>query len=330
MSRASGRKGQPARPPVLGTDLPADKQAGYGIDDRDIPGGQTHLVNYPTVTQKVPTAEPLDEFRGMMAHGVPPKEAETGHYDRQAPAGNRREPRYARIKDPVTPVPVYIVEEGAGGRPLRTVATDRFSVPAAGTEPIRIAGRDRTRTYLHLLVETAGTGTTRTSQNATAVPAAFSALAAVTGLPAATYQVTAYAYFTGTPGAGDADNVQLWLNGASQGTLLIPPVANGAPVPFTIEIAAPAGSTIELVNPAAGSAGTTYHTFIEVTAAGAAGVRFDHEVGNLDVGLGALLRAGAVSYLKLECEDEMFAVSADASACTISVVYEYGVPGAGP
>src|SRR5487761_569 len=265
MSRASGRKGQPARPPVLGTDLPADKQAGYGIDDRDIPGGQTHLVNYPTVTQKVPTAEPLDEFRGMMAHGVPPKEAETGHYDRQAPAGNRREPRYAR--------------------PSRT---------------------------------------------ATAVPAAFSALAAVTGLPAATYQVTAYAEFTAAPGAGDADNVQLWLNGASQGTLLIPPVANGAPVPFTIEIAAPAGSTIELVNPAAGSAGTTYHTFIEVTAAGAAGVRFDHEVGNLDVGLGALLRAGAVSYLKLECEDEMFAVSADASACTISVVYEYGVPGAGP
>jgi hypothetical protein len=66
------------------------------------------------------------------------------------------------------------------------------------------------------------------------------------------------------------------------------------------------------------------------TAAGAAGaaptgIRFDHEVSELDVNKGALLRAGAVSYLKLECNDELFAVSNDGSACTLSVIYLYGI-----
>jgi hypothetical protein len=70
------------------------------------------------------------------------------------------------------------------------------------------------------------------------------------------------------------------------------------------------------------------------TAAGAAGaaptgIRFDNEISNLMVGKGALLPAGAVSYLRMTCNDELFAVSNDGSACTLSVVFLYGIAGAG-
>jgi len=98
-------------------------------------------------------------------------------------------------------------------------------------------------------------------------------------------------------------------------------------------------STSTYTIPAQGSAAvricgrdyTRTHLLLLVeTAAGAAGaaptgIRFDHEVSELDVNKGALLRAGAVSYLKLECNDELFAVSNDGSACTLSVVMLYGI-----
>lgn len=62
-------------------------------------------------------------------------------------------------------------------------------------------------------------------------------------------------------------------------------------------------------------------------AAGAAptGVRIDHEIANLDANKGALIRAGGTSYLTLACNDELFAVSNDGSACTLSVIYLYGI-----
>jgi len=78
----------------------------------------------------------------------------------------------------------------------------------------------------------------------------------------------------------------------------------------------------------------TMYVMVE-TAAGAAGaaptgIRIDHEVGTLDVGLGALLRAGMAGYQELKhCQDELFAVSNDGSACTLSVIFLYGVPAGG-
>lgn len=77
----------------------------------------------------------------------------------------------------------------------------------------------------------------------------------------------------------------------------------------------------------------THVSLLVETAAGAggaapSGIRFDHELGNLDVNQGALLRAGGTSYFRFHCQDELFAVSNDGSAVTLSVVYEYGVPGA--
>lgn len=59
------------------------------------------------------------------------------------------------------------------------------------------------------------------------------------------------------------------------------------------------------------------------------GVRIDHEVGNLTAGGGILIPAGTGSYQRFHMCDELFAVSTDASACTLSVAYLYGVAGAG-
>lgn len=73
-----------------------------------------------------------------------------------------------------------------------------------------------------------------------------------------------------------------------------------------------------LVETAAGSSG-----------AAPQGIRIDHEVGNLTNGGGILIPAGTGSYQRFHMCDELFAVSTDASACTVSVAYLYGVAGAG-
>jgi hypothetical protein len=68
------------------------------------------------------------------------------------------------------------------------------------------------------------------------------------------------------------------------------------------------------------------------TAAGAAGaaptgIRVSKEIsllGNTE-GFGALLRAGMASYQDLDNQqDELFAISNDGSACTVSVIFLYG------
>lgn len=212
---------QPGTPEGDEIGLSARQQGG----ESPIRGGRNHITNAQTVPQPVPVPDAEPEHGGILAHGVTP---DTHTFRERADmVRGPNEPKpvvpvYRKIPDAPIPVPVYVVEPGQGARPLHTVATDRYTVPPAGTAAIRIAGRDATRSRILLLVETA---------------------------------------------AG-----------------------------------------------AAGAAPT--------------GIRFDHEVGNLDVGQGALLRAGAVSYLKLECNDELFAVSNDGSACTLSVIYLYGVPGA--
>lgn len=231
MSRASGRKNTP-REPVPGTPEADEigltgRQGAKGTSP--IPAGSTggpHIVKRQAFRQPVPVGEQLPEHGGMMAHGVPP-EAHTAHERGDAMRGpnevKQPVPTYRHTPDGPLPVPVYLVDRGQGSKPLNTLATDRFTIPAAGSDPVRIAGRDKTRTFILLLVETAA-------------------------------------------GAGGA---------------------------------APQG------------------------------IRFDHEVGNLTLGGGALLRAGAVSYLRLACNDELFAVSTDSSACVLSVIFLYGVPGGG-
>jgi hypothetical protein len=143
MSRAGGRRGTGRTP---------DPQ--YGSFDKGIPGGIRHVdKNEPVEQQEPAVAEPLDEFRGMMAHGVPP--ADVGHYNREMAEHARHpyKPGYEELPPGASPVPVYIVEGGSGPRPRAHASTRHITVPAAGSEPVWVCGQDANRSLIQLLNE---------------------------------------------------------------------------------------------------------------------------------------------------------------------------------
>lgn len=153
MTRAAGKHGP------RHAQLTPEQERELGIDTREIRGGVTHLVNPvlpPPTRPAVPAERP--EFRGDMAHGVPPEETTVKRDD---PGAKRKpyQPEYAKPEIPPVPVPVYIVEPG--GRKQRKQATvRRVQVPAAESEPVRVGGDDRTLIAVKLLNEgvTSATG----------------------------------------------------------------------------------------------------------------------------------------------------------------------------
>lgn len=218
------------RPATISPETPAGDDIGMSKrtagDTSPIPGGAHHITNAPTVRQEVPIGVSEPEYGGLQAHGVPPSAhtfTERAEGERGPNSFKPQIPVFKKAEPVVRPIPVTVVEPAWGDRALRTLAADSFTIPAAGTAAVRIAGRDHARKSILLLVET---------------------LAGLSG-------------------------------------------------------AAPTG------------------------------VRIDHEIGNLDVGRGALISAQHNSYQEFDCNDELFAISADGSACTLSVIYLYGVQGAG-
>jgi hypothetical protein len=168
MGRSHGRRGtKDCRTPEIDPDSAEARD--IGMSDRElgtpspIPGGELHLTNHQTMRQSTPTAEPRPEFRGVMAHGVP-AEKHTAHERADAMRGpnSAKDPRPAPAPGPrgphthpVPPVPVVIVSEGRDTRPLRTSSHRRYQVPVAGTEPIRLVGRNSQRVQLLMLNEDA-------------------------------------------------------------------------------------------------------------------------------------------------------------------------------
>lgn len=144
-------------PPELPKQEARDRE--YGREpERRIPGGKNHDSHAVVQHEKVPAPEPLAEFRGMMAHGVPPEHH--GTRDREHPAHHQapKKPEQSPEKHH-QPVPVVIVDEGAGARPLRMTTTLHFQAPAAGSEPVLICGQDERRHAVYLLNEGASGGT---------------------------------------------------------------------------------------------------------------------------------------------------------------------------
>lgn len=171
MSRASGRRGTAPVRKVESEEITPDSPEGrdIGLSDRTlgtpspIPGGEQHLLNHQTMRQPVPTTLPRPEFRGTMAHGVP-----AGTHSAHERADAMRGPNTAhdpkpvlpkhRAPDPVPPVPVIVVEDGRGIRSLRSSSHRRYALPLAGTEPIRLCGRNSDRVQILLLNEDDATG----------------------------------------------------------------------------------------------------------------------------------------------------------------------------
>ena len=307
MTRAKGRKDD-IRKPTADPDSPEGH--GYGESVRTagatspIPGGRPHLTNPQTMRQKAPIAEPRPEFKGMMAHGVPP-EAHTPHERAEhmrGPAEVRGPiPKFEHLDPVIEPVPVSIVSGGA--KQLQTMAGQFFTVPAAGTECIRISGKDLQRSQIGLSVETRGGSVNSPAVLTPTVPAS-TVVAQNLNPYVATVVIS----------ANGATITNVSVNGVTVGVLAgtyVVPVGGSISITYTV-----ATPTWVWSNPNA-------------TTTAPSGVRIDHEIANLDSGRGALISAQLASYTWLNCNDEMFAVSNDASACTLSVIYLYGVTGAG-
>jgi len=126
-----------------------------------IPGGETHIVNHPTVRQRVPVGDSPAEYGAMEAHGVPPSDA-TFHDRAEAERGpNSHAPvRVATAAKPVKrpdPVPVYIVTEGAAADTILTASPRHITVPNNQADPVRVCGRNFRRNRIGLLNEDTAT-----------------------------------------------------------------------------------------------------------------------------------------------------------------------------
>ena len=162
MGRAHGKR--TGRTPRITADSPEGHQLGIGqLYDHPLPGGQNHLANAPVKHEQPPVpGQRGEEFEGWLAHGVPP--ADHGVYDRADLPGNRRgryDPVYKKQPDPVTPVPVVVVERARDMQTLRTAFVDRITVPSGVIEPVRLCSNDPERVHVQFLNETAsGSGIT--------------------------------------------------------------------------------------------------------------------------------------------------------------------------
>jgi hypothetical protein len=307
MGRASGKRNIP-RQPTAGGEPGSDKAREIGqsaLQDpagSPIPGLTGNIVNYETVRQKVPIPEPRDEYEGILAHGVPnssqtteeratmAREGTLAQFDPAAPPRLRKPPVIPE------PIPVTIVEQAGGGRPITSLAGNRVSIPAQGSSATRVTGRDETRTDLYLMVETSAASLVLTPP---AVPA--------TTVPAQNVNNYPVTVVIGANGATiTAVTVNGVVVGTAAGTYAVPPYGS---ISITYTVATPTWTWTGTTTPL--------------------GVRISHEVGDLDIGEGALLRT-TTGWQRLQgFQDELFAVSADANPVVLTIAFMFEVPAGG-
>jgi len=126
-----------------------------------IPGGRPHIGNHPSVRREPPIPAPQQEYRGILAHGVPEDTyttAERADMIRGGPndAHGQHTPHHTgeRRERPL-PVPVYMVQPAGGPEVFLTAGAISRTMPANGGEPIRLCGRDPKRARVLLLNEDA-------------------------------------------------------------------------------------------------------------------------------------------------------------------------------
>jgi len=157
MSRAQGRK--MPRPVTVDPNGPEGRE--IGMSDRTvaapspIPGGETHIVNHPTIRQRVPVPDSPAEYGAMEAHGVPPSDATFRDRAESERGPNSHAPvRVSPAAKPVKrpdPVPVYVVAEGGGTRPLKVAIPRHVTVPGFNKDPVPLVGQDIKRTKVRLM-----------------------------------------------------------------------------------------------------------------------------------------------------------------------------------
>lgn len=160
MSRARGKHtGRDPEVREIDPESPEGRQLGMsprtqGVPSA-IPGGRLHIQNAPTVRQHVPIPDAPAEVRDLNAHGVPPGSATTherAELERGPNTIHAGQPEHEHRHELPSPIPVYLVQSG-GPSVLRSSAPHSFQLQASTGEPVRICGRDFTRTVVKLLNE---------------------------------------------------------------------------------------------------------------------------------------------------------------------------------
>jgi len=309
MSRANGRGRQTPRKPQIEPGTPAGDDIGLSARQdpagSPIPGLTGNVANYETVRREPAVGESFDEFRGMMAHGVPNASETTEEratMERTGTLAQHRPPTppelHREARKPI-PIPVYLVEQAAGGSPLTTLAGQKISVPAQGNAAARIGARDLERTDFYIMAETVTVNAANPTPSQPSVPATGVAQQNPNSYPV---QVVI--------SANGATITNVSVNGITAGT------AAGTYV-------VPAYGAISIAYSVATPTWVWSYDGPQTTAA-AAGIRISHELGDLDVGLGALIKPG--SYQRLNhFQDELFAVSADSNAQVVSIITIYEI-----
>ena len=163
MSRAKGRGAQQRQPKAedVKPDSPEGRQ--LGLSERvqghpsPIPGGRHHISNAPAVRHTVPTP-PSDREIGMgNAHGVVPgshTNAERADAERGPNTVHATMPRpqHHAAPDRPHPIPVFVVQDH-NRSVFRSSAPHSFTVPGNASDPVRLCGRDATRTEVMILNE---------------------------------------------------------------------------------------------------------------------------------------------------------------------------------
>jgi hypothetical protein len=156
-SRARGRSGLTSGP-VTAPDSGAGREIGMSaLQDpagSPIPGGEQHIVNYPTVRREPDVGEPLPEFRGMEAHGVPPGAFEPHERGDDKPVNPPHSPRPAR-RPPA--VPVYLTTREGGPEAYLSSSPRNVTIPSTAKDPVVVCGRNPKRNRVGLLNEDTAT-----------------------------------------------------------------------------------------------------------------------------------------------------------------------------
>jgi hypothetical protein len=292
-----------------------------------LPAGFDHVVHdlvLPPAALDVGPARPY--YGAEMAHGVaaPPE-----HGGRPAPRAEDRhriEATREAVDEPATPdpdpVPVYLVDRGAGSHPLARVACRRVPLGVPGADPVLIAGRDPHRRRLRILNESSGSAGAQSAQIAAGAGPTVITLpagAVLTGLDVSTIVGTAATSTTITI-AGTASTLTLnYVSPASAIAYLPQPVPPGG--------IAPASAATQITVTFAGVANTGSGWMTATWQVPGSPARFHSEPGAAPGGV--LLPAAMSSYLPLDGADEIWAVTdaAGTAAAVLSLISEYDVPG---
>lgn len=160
MGRAHG-KHTPRKPQVeeIDPESPLGRQLGMSPRTQGvpsvIPGGRLHISNAPSVRQEVPIPDARPEYHDMLAHGVPPGTATTrerAEVERGPNSVHEAAPHSEKRVQKPHPIPVYVVQDGQDNV-LRSASPRHFTLQASTGDPVRICGRDHTRTAVLILNE---------------------------------------------------------------------------------------------------------------------------------------------------------------------------------